>query len=273
MKVKINEKGQAQVSKVVPMDFKCFEQTHHTTIYWLGNASILINSHGTNIMIDPLLEGFDMPLLIEMPILPQEIPTLDALLVTHYDNDHFSRMTCLDVQNVCKSYHAPHFVAKQMKEELNINGIGHNIHESFSINDIKVTLTPAWHNWQNDSKKYHYREWKKEDYCGYWFDSQDGTIWLPGDSRLLDEHLKMKEPDVILFDFSDSEWHITFDGAIQLANTYPNSDLICIHWGCVDAPTMSPFNGNPLDLMDKVINPERIKVLNPGESYRLGDKS
>jgi len=273
MNVKINEKGQAQVSKTVLMSAKDFEKTDHTSIYWMGNASIMINSRGTNIMIDPLLEGFDMPLLMDMPILPKDIPSLDALLVTHYDNDHFSRPTCLDVQSVCQSYHAPCFVAEQMKEELNIDGIGHQIHDSFLVNDIKVSLTPAWHNWQNESKKYQYREWKREDYCGYWFDTADGTIWLPGDSRLLEEQLHMNEPDVILFDFSDSEWHITFKGAIKLANAYPHSDLICIHWGCVDAPNMSPFNGNPLDLMDKVVNPERIKILTPGEKYILKEKN
>ena len=82
----------------------------------------------------------------------------------------------------------------------------------------------------------------------------------------------MEEPDVILFDFADNDWHITLDGAITLANTYPNTDLICIHWGSVDAPDMTPFNGNPQVLFDKIINPKRIKVLAPGEKYTLGKK-
>lgn len=101
----------------------------------------------------------------------------------------------------------------------------------------------------------------------------DGTIWLPGDSRLLDEHLKMPNPDVIFFDFCDNEWHIILDGAIKLANTYLQADLICIHWGCVDAPDFSPFNGNPEVLVDKVTNPERIKVLAPGEKFILNKKT
>ena len=79
----------------------------------------------------------------------------------------------------------------------------------------------------------------------------------------------MPNPDVILFDFADNDWHITLDGAIQLANTYPNADLICIHWGSVDAPTMTPFNGNPKNLFEKILNPERIKVLAPGDIYQL----
>lgn len=92
---------------------------------------------------------------------------------------------------------------------------------------------------------------------------------MPGDSKLLDSHLNMPQPDVILFDFADNDWHITLDGAIRLANAYPTSELICIHWGCVDAPDMTPFNGNPETLLDRVVNSKRIKVLAPGEKYTL----
>lgn len=273
MHININQNGQAVAPKTIPMNKECFKKQEGTSIYWMESASLMMNSRGTNIMIDPLLEGFDLPLLIDMPILPCDIPSLDALLVTHIDNDHFSRDTCRDVKNICQSYHAPHYVANQMKEELGIDGIGHDIHENFMIGNVKVTLTPAWHNWQNESKKYQYREWKREDYCGYWFDTPDGTVWLPGDSRLLEEQLHYDEPDVILLDFADNSWHITLDGAVKLCNTYPNSDLICIHWGSVDAPDMSPFTGNPEDLAKRVINPERIQVLAPGEEYILRRKN
>ena len=41
----------------------------------------------------------------------------------------------------------------------------------------------------------------------------------------------------MLFDFSDSEWHFGLDGAIAMANAYPQTPLLLQHWGCVDAPT------------------------------------
>ena len=268
MNIRMNEKGQAAAGKTVYLTKNDFENKEETRIYWLGNASILINSHGTNIMIDPLLEGFDMDLLIDMPILPQDIPHLDGILITHIDNDHFSRMTCKDVKEVCDSYHSTQSVASVMNEE-GLNGTGHDINETFSIKNINIELTKAVHNWQNGSKKWSFREWKIEDYCGFYIETEGKTIWLPGDSKLIDEHLNMKEPDVILFDFADNDWHITLDGAIKLANTYPNADLICIHWGCVDAPAMTPFNGNPEDLYERVVNPQRIQVLAPGEKYIL----
>ena len=269
MELKFTEKGQAMPARVLPITKEAFAHIDHTCIYWLGSAGIFINTRGTNIMIDPLLEGFDMPTLFESPILPADIPALDALLVTHIDNDHFSRPTCKDLLPVCRSYHAPQYVAQVMREEESIPGTGHNIHETFAVNDVKVTLTPADHDWQNFVPEFQYRHWAKEDYCGFWLETPDGIIWTPGDSRLLDEQLQMPEPDVILFDFSDNFVHITFDGAVRLANTYPNAKLVCIHWGSVDAPEMNTFNGNPQDLLPCVVNPERVFALNPGEPLIL----
>jgi L-ascorbate metabolism protein UlaG (beta-lactamase superfamily) len=46
-------------------------------------AGFLINSRGTTLMVDPLLEGFDVPIMIEIPIAAKDVSRLDAILVTH----------------------------------------------------------------------------------------------------------------------------------------------------------------------------------------------
>lgn len=264
----LNEKGQAMPGGYHAITPDAFRSIPHTELRWLGNGGIMLNVRGTVIFIDPLLEGFDMPLLFEPPITPAQVPALAGLLITHIDNDHFSRPTCTDLLPVCKSYHATRFVAQEMKK-IGVPGIGHDIGDSFSIGPVSFLLTPAKHNWQSEGAKYQYRVWAEEDYCGYWIDTPDGTIWLPGDSRLLESHLHMPNPDVILFDFSDNDWHITLDGAAKLANTYPDAKLICIHWGTVDAPGMSPFCGNPGEIQKRIVNPERLLVLDPGEPYSM----
>jgi L-ascorbate metabolism protein UlaG (beta-lactamase superfamily) len=53
-------------------------------------AGFLINSRGTTLMVDPRLSGFDMPVMIEFPIAASDVPRLDAVLVTHSNNDHYS---------------------------------------------------------------------------------------------------------------------------------------------------------------------------------------
>ena len=106
-----NEKGQAVAPKTVTRTKKGFEDQGNTRVYWLGGGGAMINDHGTVIMIDPLLEGFDMPLLIDMPIDVKDVPHVDAILVSHVDNDHYSRPTCRDLKDVCKEYHSSYYVA------------------------------------------------------------------------------------------------------------------------------------------------------------------
>lgn len=114
------------------------------------------------IKLDPVLSGFNMPLLIKVPI-TEEVPHVDAV----------------------------------------------------QVGNVTVTLTPADHAWKNESPKHHTRD-KMEDYCGFWLDTPDGSIWAVGDSRLMEEQLHMPCPDAMLFDISDSRWHIGLDGVKKI---------------------------------------------------------
>lgn len=247
---------------------EAFRLQEGTTVRWLGGAGALINCRGTILLIDPVLKGFDLPLLVESPLKTEDIPHIDAILLTHSDNDHFSRETCRDLCAVCSSVHAPRYVAK-LAEELGLPATGHRIEEHFSVGPVSVTLTPADHAWQNAFPDTADRVFQMEDFCGFWLDTPDGTVWAVGDSRLMDQHLHMPVPDLILFDFSDSEWHIGLDNAVKLADTYPDTPLLLWHWGCVDAPEMDPFNGDPAELKAHIKNPERALVLAPGQPLEL----
>lgn len=263
------KKYQAKAPPTQPFGKEAFGPSEKTTLRWLGMAGFLINSRGTTIMIDPLLGEFDMPVMIDFPIKSNQVPHLDAILVTHSDNDHYSIPTCVDLKSVTKQYHSTLYVDSIMKNQ-KLPSFGHKVNSTFSIGETKVTMTPADHAWQNSFPQFALgRFWKKEDCTGFWIDTPDGSIWATGDSRLMPEHLKMKTPDAILFDFSDSEWHFTLAGAVKLANAYPNTPLLLHHWGSVDAPDFPPFNGDPEKLKGLVVNPERIILLAPGEPYIL----
>lgn len=259
--------GQAMPSKVQYFDREAFNDCDNTQIRWLGNAGFLINSRGTTLMVDPLLKGFDMPLLIDMPIKTENVPHLDAILITHSDNDHYSTYTCMDLSAVCKEYHSTMYVDTLMKSQ-NLNSVGHKIEDTFFVKQMKVTLTSADHLWQNELLK-DSRKFMLEDCCGFWIETPDGVIWAPGDTRLMPQFLEMNAPDAIFFDFSDDSWHFGLDNAIKVANTYPNAQLLLSHWGSVDAPNMAVFNADPKLLYDKIVNPQRIRLLQPGELFIL----
>ena len=266
--LRTQKKYQARAPKTQPFGIDAFGRSQQTTLRWLGMAGFLINSRGTTFMIDPILEGFDMPLLIDFPISAKDVTHLDAVFVTHADNDHFSVATNIAMSKATAVFHTTVYVDSLIKN-LNLKSIGHAIGETFKVKNISVRLTPADHAYQNAYPGMSNRWFKNEDACGFWFDTPDGSVWATGDSRLLPEHLTMKAPDAILFDFSDSEWHFTFEGAVKIANAYPNAQLLLCHWGSVDSPEFAPFNGDPKKLFDVVINPDRIRVLAPGEPFIL----
>lgn len=267
--VTYNEKGQAVPPPTQPFGAEAFNSVEHTVVRWLGSAGFMVNSRGTCLMVDPMLKGFDMPVLIKSPIAPKDVPYLDAVLVTHCDNDHYSIPSCTEMATVCRQYHSTHYVDTLMKKQ-GLPSFGHCIGETFRLGAISVKLTPAFHSWQNEIEEFRkVREYKREECCGFLIDTPDGLIWAPGDSRFLPEFLELPKPDAIFFDFSDDSWHIGLENAVKIANAYPDAHLLLSHWGTVDAPDMKPFNPDPKKLEGLIANPERIHVLAPGEPFIL----
>ena len=263
------KKYQATAPPTQPFGKEAFQPSKNTTIRWLGMAGFLINSRGTTLMVDPLLEGYDMPLLRTFPINPKDVPRLDAVFATHSDNDHYSVETFKDLAPVTKQFHSTVFVDSLMKNE-GLKSFGHFIGDTFRVGKVSVRLTLADHDWQNDFPKPGQRYYEPGDACGFWFNTPDGSIWAPGDSRFNQEQLHMPTPDAILFYYSeDALYHSGLEGAVKIANAYPNTPLILGHWGFVDAPDFTPFNGDPKNLASRVVNPERIIVLAPGQPFTL----
>ena len=62
---------------------------------------------------------------------------------------------------------------------------GHTIGDAFDVGPVRVTVTPADHAWQNESPGVSDRVFQDEDACGFWIETPDGTVWAPGDSRLI----------------------------------------------------------------------------------------
>jgi len=263
------KKFQATAPPTQSFGKEAFGPSDKTTIRWLGMAGFFINSRGTTFMIDPLLEGYDMPLLRDFPIKTKSVPRLDAVFATHSDNDHYSVETFHDLASVTKEFHSTVYVDSLMKNE-GFPSFGHYIGDTFHFGNVSARLTLADHAWQNNFPKPGQRYYEPGDACGFWFNTPDGSIWALGDSKFMQEQLYMPTPDVILFDYSeDAAFHSGLEGAVKIANAYPNTPIILGHWGFVDAADFIPFNGNPQNLKNKVVNPERIYVLAPGRPFTL----
>src|SRR5687768_8802920 len=131
------KKYQAKAPPTQPFGKDVFQLSNTTTIRCLGMAGFLVNSRATTFMIDTLLKGYDMPLLMDFPIKPKDVPRLDAVFATHSDNDHYSDETFKELAPVTKQFHSTVYVDSLMKAE-GLRSFGHFIGDTFRVGKVSV---------------------------------------------------------------------------------------------------------------------------------------
>ncbi|MFD4058773.1 MBL fold metallo-hydrolase [Streptomyces californicus] len=259
---------------------EAFTDSSGTFIYWLSGSGFLINSRGTLIMIDPVISlekgkndisEIGIRMSVSLPIEASSVPQLDAVLYTHGDNDHMGKYTPSSLVHKGTLFGGTPPVLKNL-ESLGVP-VGQykslDIGETFRVGQIEITTTPADHPWQEKNPAKYGNPWGPKDCCGFLIKTLDGTIWCPGDTRLLPEHLQMKGIDVLLLDVSWNEYHLGPESAITLANTYSNAYLIPYHYGSYETE-IEALNGNPMELAPSITSwQKRLHVLAPGEKFKV----
>jgi L-ascorbate metabolism protein UlaG (beta-lactamase superfamily) len=254
-----------------------FEVRDATLVTWLGMAGALINARGTIILVDPLISvsmadgqqvsesGFRQK--VPVPIEASAVPRADMVAYTHADDDHIGLVTAktLADRSSCR-FLAPPPVQRRLKEA----GIAEDRIDiardfmSMRLGSVEITVTPALHDWQAENP------WQRGDCCGYLFKTPDGTIWHPGDSRLIDELLDVKGVDVLFFDVAAVNAHLGPEGSARLAVSSGAKIMIAYHYGTFDLPPGSFGSFDPQDSLPYVKDvPARFLQLNPGEVLQL----
>ena len=160
---------QARPKPSIPLTADAFADHQETAVYWLASSTILLNSYGTNILMDPTLmflhdddqesmvsEVLDddqidyMKFLVRPPIFASELPRLDAVLLTHADVDHMGPRSIEALAAKGNIFHGTPYVGRILREQgvAEEQIVTHGIGERFQINDITVETTEADHPWQ-----------------------------------------------------------------------------------------------------------------------------
>lgn len=209
------------------------------SIWWLGNAGFAINAAGTVILIDPVIELQDdtdpvtseigLPLLVPLPIRARNIDRADVVLVTHDHGDHAGRRT---IPELAARTHAIFIGTERTGFKLQQFGVAdERIHtarynQPMRVGGITVIPTVAKH--EEDAI-----HTQRGDCCGFLIRAAGVTIWHPGDSELLEEHLKRTGVNVLMLPIAP---HIlgTTD-AQRLANATRARHIIPCHYGTYDS--------------------------------------
>jgi L-ascorbate metabolism protein UlaG (beta-lactamase superfamily) len=261
--------------KTVPISDSFFDKREDTILAWLGMAGALINSRGTIIFIDPLISygaGNEMcetgnHLLVPLPITADNVPKADFICYTHADSDHFAEKSA----RILNSRLAPTFISPgPVFESLSKIGVDKSRlikikdFASYSFGDTEIIITPALHDWQEVNP------WKREDCCGYLIKTPDGTIWHPGDTRLIPELEAVKDVDILFFDVAAVDSHLGPKGSARLAETSGAKAMIAYHYGTFDLPAGSYGGCDPDDSLPyiKDLNAKFFRP-DPGEIIKL----
>ena len=245
------------------------------TIWWLGNAGFVINCDDFIIFIDPVA-SFRMARrykqrfiqLQDLPLKAEEMKKADLVLLTHSDDDHSDPWTLKYLEKAKPIFVIPEEI-KPMLEGLDITEDTRirrlsvkDYNTRIKFNQVNVIPIKALHHTINP--------------CGYIIEARKGTIYLPGDTELLKEHLHLKTAlnlesiDLLLLPINPT--NIGLPGAAKLANALEPRYVVPMHYGMYGwhfwGP--SPFDGNPNELKPLIKNPLiNIIVLKPGESLEL----
>jgi len=252
-----------------------FDKREDTIFTWLGMAGALINCRGTIIFIDPLISyGADNEtcetgdrLLVQLPVTADKVPGADFVCYTHADSDHYAEKTA----KILSSRLAPRFLGPgPVFEKLDKLGIesSHLIKvkdfASYFFGDVEIVITPAIHDWQKTDP------WKREDCCGYLIITPDGTIWHPGDTRLIPELEEIEDVDILFFDVAAVDSHLGPEGSARLAVTSGAKAMVAYHYGTFDLPQGSYGGCDPDDSLPYIKDIKAVFLKpDPGEILKL----
>ena len=247
------------------------EHNAGTAVWWAGHNSWIIRSGDLVVATDLYLENSMR--LSPAPITPEEIaPELDISFISHAHGDHFDEYTsrilleksscifvmpesCLPVARKLKIPDDRIVVAKPR--------------ESFVVKGVKVEAIRAIHGNANFAIYY---DANLQD-CGYVFTIGGKRFLQPGDSYLLEDHLFLKDIDVLFF--SPTEHNMYIDRSVILINTLEPDYIFPQHHGTIAYGENNKYRfwakGYPEEVMIRLSRPlqERYHILKPGEKCMI----
>lgn len=151
---------------------------------WMGHASFLLQGGGVSLLVDPVFAKhcapFPMPGLyrkVPVPCSLEELPKIDAVLLTHTHYDHLDLATLRKLGTA-----VPIFIAEGHADRLAGKGFAAvrelAWHESAEIfPGIRLTATPAQHFTARTPTDRNLGHW-----CGWLIEGAGCKLWHAGDS-------------------------------------------------------------------------------------------
>lgn len=254
-------KNKLQVSSINPETLKTNKTNNRIT--WMGHSTILVEMGGKIILIDPVFDNSVSPVPFlgkkrfydNMPISLEEIPEIDAIIISHDHYDHLEYKTIIKLMEKTKRFYVPLGIENHL---LHWGVDGKKIYASdwwqkHIFDDLHIIFAPAVH---FSGRKLNNRN---STLWGSWIiKDKEKSIYFSGDSGYGNHFQKIGEKygpfDLAMMECGqyNKNWadvHMFPEETVQATIDLKAQLLLPIHWG---AFTLAPHSW--IDPIERVIS-------------------
>ena len=250
---------------------------------WLGHSTLLMNTAGLIVMTDPVFNRaspvpiFGKPFTYENPINIDDLPKVDAVIISHDHYDHLDSKAITNLSKIVDRF----FVPLGVKAHLERWGVDADKiseldwHDSEDYKNVEFTLTPAQHFSGRAPGKLNSTLW------GSWIVSSEKVrIYFSGDGGYSETFRELGErygPFDIAFvengayntDWSDV--HMFPNETVQASIDLKAKVLFPIHWSKFDL-SIHPWD-EPIIHITKEAHKKNVNITTPmiGEVFDLAN--
>ena len=254
-------------------------------VTYVGHATLLLEVAGVRVLTDPNFDptlGRILPRVSAPGIALDDLPRLDALLVTHAHADHLS-FDSLDRLPRDKPLFAPPVVARWLRRLGYSHAVELEPGSSTQLDGVTIHAASATHR----GNRYGFDRWRSAANM-YLLDTGELACFFAGDTALVEDthHLvertlwaSRRELDLALLPIGYAPWwkpgfrkgHLTHDDALALFERLRARVFVPYHWG-----TFRHVTSNAHDaihrLRDRLLShhlSDAVRILEPGEALEL----
>lgn len=251
-------------------------------VTYIGHATLLIELGACRLLTDPNFDdalGRFLPRVSKPGIALSDLPSLDAILLTHAHADHLSFRSLDRLPREIPLFAPPAVAAWLIRL-----GYSHArplpADSQVTIGNVVVHAATA----QHQGSRYSFDRWRSATNM-YLLDAMDETCFFAGDTALTSEthrvvsdvvHRNGRALDIALLPIGHAPWwkpgfrrgHLSADDALQLFDRLEARYLVPYHWGTFDHVTSGAYDAiNQLrSLLPNYARPMDVRILEPGHS-------